>query len=800
MAQIDSRCRFGSDPRTRTSVFTDPEGLQDFKWGYLHAIYECRPVATSPHSDSIRIMGSYEQANALLRSLVDRCDEKFRLGTMGVSIYDTAWVALVSRTIDGKATWVFPESFDFIYNSQASDGSWPGDGSIVDSIINTLACLLTLKRHAQAGLDSGYVDLSERCDMAIAALKRDLQNWDVATTERIGFEMIVPSIFESLEQEGIEFDFPQRALLYKIYTQKLKKIDWEIIYKQHTSILHSLEAFVGQCDFDRLAHHTRDGNLFDSPASTAAYLANASKWDDRSEAYLRLVMENCKSYGYGAICNIWPTTIFEFAWSLSNLIESGFEQDKLDQTALESIGEILHSALTTGGGITGASMYGGPDADDTAKAITALRYIGKPFPLDALFPAFELPTHFQCFPFERNPSLSTNCDVLIALLAYPQPAEYSSQILKVATFIIQEYWTTEGVVRDKWHDSPWYPALLATQGLLRFLHFYEQGLFAEASPDFISAKLHPVLFTILLRILQSQHADGSWGVNPNSEETAYCVLALAQLASLPYTSLIRDQIDISIGSGRAYLQASGTATRALVDPASHIWVGKINYGIQHVRQGYVISALAAPVPTYAPETMGLGAPRLSETRIEYFREFYSRCRMFQGYPAWRMRAWLIEGYLFLPDLARILLDVFHGAEMKEDSYLEYIPFWWTAPNGMEETYASPQTIADMIIISMVIIQVSKFFDFAVQKYGTPALNSLRSIVESVFEKSSPGEKVPGYIFPEANNETVHNSVDETPRAHAELRSHLVTKREKFPVRFKLARSQSFDSRKGQPFP
>jgi hypothetical protein len=261
-------------------------------------------------------------------------------------------------------------------------------------------------------------------------------------------------------------------------------------------------------------------------------------------------------------------------------------------------------------------------------------------------------------------------------------------------------------------------------------------------------------------------------MNPNSEETAYCVLALAQLASLPYTSLIRDQIDISIGSGRAYLRASGTATRALIDPASHIWVGKINYGIEHVRQGYVISALAAPVPTYAPETMGSGAPCLIETRIEYFREFYSRCRMFQDYPAWRMRAWLIEGYLFLPDLTRILLDVFDGAEMKEDSYLEYITFSWTAPNGMEETYASPQTIRDMIVISTVILQVNKFFDLAVQKYGTSALNNLRSIVKSVFGKSSPGENVPGYILPEANDDSVHSSVDETSRAHAELRAHL----------------------------
>ena len=259
-------------------------------------------------------MSSYDQANALLKSLVERYDDGFGLGTMSASIYDTAWVALVSRTIDNKTKWVFPESFDFIYNSQAPDGSWPGDGSVVDSIINTLACLLTLKRHEQAGRDDTYIDLSERCEKAITALNRDLQKWDVASTERIAFEMIVPSIFESLEKDGIEFNFPQRSLLYKLYTHKLKKVNWEIIYKHHTTVLHSLEAFVGKCDFDRLAHHTRGGNLMASPSSTAAYLTHASKWDDESEAYLRHVIEKCKAYGYGAVCNVWPTTVFEFSW------------------------------------------------------------------------------------------------------------------------------------------------------------------------------------------------------------------------------------------------------------------------------------------------------------------------------------------------------------------------------------------------------------------------------------------------------------------------------------------------------
>ena len=65
--------------------------------------------------------------------------------------------------------------------------------------------------------------------------------------------------------------------------------------------------------------------------------------------------------------------------------------------------------------------------------------------------------------------------------------------------------------------------------------------------------------------------------------------------------------------------------------------------------------------------------------------------------------------------SQVRVDVFNRAEMKEDPYFEYLPFSWTAPNGVEETYANPQTIFDMIVISMVDFQMDEFFNIAVQK-------------------------------------------------------------------------------------
>ncbi|KAK7460601.1 hypothetical protein VKT23_009321 [Stygiomarasmius scandens] len=711
----------------------------------------------------------YDSANDLLKSLVSRYTDS-GLGTMSGSIYDTAWVSLVSRTIDGVANWVFPESFQFIYASQADDGSWNGDGSVVDAVMNGLVCLLSFKRHLRPSSDH-YLDLPQRIDKAIAYLNDVLQIWDVNSTERIAFEMIIPCILELLEKEGVNFDFPQRELLYKVYTHKLKKVDFEVVYSHHTTVLHSLEAFIGRIDFDRLAHHKRGGSFMASPSSTAAYLMSTSTWDNEAEQYLRHVVDQCKVYGHGSVCNVWPTTVFEFSWTVCNLFESGFEHGKLDKPSLERIGNILHSALTAEKGIIGFAPNVGPDADDTAKAITALQYIGTPFPLDRLLEAFELPAHFQCFQYERNPSLSANCNVLIALLQYPNSSKYTSQIVKAATFITEEYWTTEGIVRDKWHLSPWYVGLLAVQGLVRFIHLHGRGLYGDAvSEDLLTLKTPIALFQILLRIMQSQNEDGSWGTrNPNVEETAYCVLALAQLASLPYHALLRDQIDTSVAAGRRYIQAN-ISQSSYIEPDSYIWVGKVAYGIEHVCRGYVISALNAPVPTYSPESVSSGAPPIPVKRVEYFTNFYFQLPMFSHFTEskWRLRAWLIEGYLFLPALARARLDVFDRIDMKGDAYFEYLPFSWTGPNGMEETYASPQTVFDMIVISMVNFQADEFFDLIIQKYGAEGLKSVREVVKQIFNESSPGSPVVGYKPLSATN----GALDGHSSVYAEIHSRL----------------------------
>ena len=91
-----------------------------------------------------------------------------------------------------------------------------------------------------------------------------------------------------------------------------------------------------------------------------------------------------------------------------------------------------------------------PDVDDTAKTIAALRLLESPVSFDGLIKRFELESHFQCYPLERNPSFTANCNVLLAFLLAPEPSQYRAQIIKCIRFISDQWWNSDSLVSDKW--------------------------------------------------------------------------------------------------------------------------------------------------------------------------------------------------------------------------------------------------------------------------------------------------------------------------------------------------------------
>ncbi len=262
-----------------------------------------------------------KKANELLHWIVQRYDQYHGFGSMTCAIYDTAWVSMVSKRVEGELQWLFPEAFQYVLSSQDASGGWTSgtSGSEIDSILSSMAALLALRKHASApGLNDGAgEDLLIKIYRGAAFVQTKLQTWDVESTAHVGFELLVPTLLDDLEQEGLVFDFAGRKMLLEIKNKKMTRFQPEMLYSNMnvtTALVHSLEAFAGTIDFDKIAHRKVHGSMMGSPASTAAYLMYSSSWDDEAEGYLRNVISAGPGKGNGSVPSAFPSSLFETSW------------------------------------------------------------------------------------------------------------------------------------------------------------------------------------------------------------------------------------------------------------------------------------------------------------------------------------------------------------------------------------------------------------------------------------------------------------------------------------------------------
>lgn len=89
-----------------------------------------------------------------------------------------------------------------------------------------------------------------------------------------------------------------------------------------------------------------------------------------------------------------------------------------------------------------------PDSDDTARALMALMQLRKTVSVETLVKDYESEDHFLTYSGERNPSITSNCNVLACLCMMENPLPYATQIAKAAKFLCSEIYL--GNIRDKW--------------------------------------------------------------------------------------------------------------------------------------------------------------------------------------------------------------------------------------------------------------------------------------------------------------------------------------------------------------
>ncbi|KAI1438940.1 terpene synthase family protein [Xylaria sp. CBS 124048] len=677
-----------------------------------------------------------DDAKSLIRTALENYTEKYGLGAMSVAAYDTAWVAMVTKVIDGQKQWLFPECFEYVLATQSDEGGWTiGSGAQIDGILNTAGPLLALKRHQTESLQlrHGAADLGARIERATASLRGQLAAWDVSTAEHVGFEIIVPAMLELLEKEdpALVFEFDSKTLLMNINHAKMSRFRPEFLYgPRRFTALHSLESFIGKLDFDKVKHHRVCGSMLGSPSSTAAYIMHASEWDDESEQYLRHVIKYAAGRGSGGVPSAFPSTHFEITWMLSTLLRAGFTHDDLKGSDLTQMLDIMSHSFEVEKGCLGFAPFFEADVDDTAKTISSLNMLGRPVSPRSLIEGFEAETHFRTYAGERDPSPTANCNALLALLHQPDVSLYSTQIVKITKFLVDFWWKTDGKIVDKWNTCYLYPSVLMVEAFVDILNLIEQDKLPGVFDKDLQSRLAVALFQACLRPLLDQQENGSW--NQSIEETAYGVLILSEARRVCFFDDLRRPLDDAINRAVAFIQSIDDR------PLNYIWIEKVSYASRLLTDSYVLAALKAA--SSSPATGGTTGSSLWQdvptTRINKHIKLFSQADLFAGHPEWELRGSMIEAMLLKPLLLKHKLDVFRREGMDEDKYFDLIPFFWTSPNNRARTFASASFLFEVSRLSTLTYQIDEFVEAVATPLFQGRFSELREMIDALFSEES----------------------------------------------------------------
>ncbi|OJJ05787.1 hypothetical protein ASPVEDRAFT_137870 [Aspergillus versicolor CBS 583.65] len=675
-----------------------------------------------------------DDARSLIQRSLQNYDDRYGFGTMSCAAYDTAWVSMVSKPVDGQKQWLFPECFENLLTTQSNEGGWSiGMRAQIDGILNTAAPLLALKRHAAEPLQLSHDtnDLASRIEKATASLRSQLAAWDVSTTDHVGFEIIVPAMLDLLEQEdpSLVFDFEAKTLLMEIHNAKMARFRPEYLYGPHRlTALHSLESFIGKIDFDKVRHHKVQGSMLGSPSSTAAYLMYSSQWDGESEDYLRHVVKYAAGAGTGGIPSAFPSTHFEASWVLSTLLRAGFSPADLESAELSKMKEFLKRAFENENGTLRFAPYFSPDVDDTAKTITSLNLLGEPVTPQKMVEMFDHEGHFLTYPGERDPSLTANCNAMMALLRQPDVSVYARQVVKIAKFVCDYWWKADGRIKDKWNTCYLYPSLLVVEALTDLLESIENGQLPDTFDQDTQSRIAVTLFQACFRALLDQQDDGSW--NQSLEETAYGLLILTEARRLRFFDDLEAPLSDAIQRGVVFVSSIGDI------PASYIWTEKVSYASTLLTESYLLAALKTAM-SQPGSAVGSSLWNTPTARMKKHVELFHQAPLFKSLPKWELHGSMVEAALFHPLLRARKEQAFPRNDIEEDKYFDVIPLFWTSANNRVRTYASTWFLYEMTVIALLNFQVDEFMESAAGPAFQGRMQDLRQLIVKLLPDEEP---------------------------------------------------------------
>jgi hypothetical protein len=271
--------------------------------------------------------------------------------------------------------------------------------------------------------------------------------------------------------------------------------------------------------------------------------------------------------------------------------------------------------------------------------------------------------------------------------------------------------------------------MLIAKSFVLLLQKWAKGELDEewCAHSFIYQELPRTLLDILRKTMESQGNDGSW--EAKREVTAYAILTLEALLSLPWTEFLKPEGIACMFRGKAYLEQNRSRWRN----TEHIWIEKTVYGSPNLSQAYCLAAckIAVPIAIVSAKISDI-FPLETKQMIGNMLNFFSGVSPFLDAPKWKLQLSLAQSATYTSKLKLHRYDIFSPMERASDEkYRQYIPCTWIGCRDHLSTPISSRTLCDMMLLSMFNFQVDAFMETVARDCYSGRLQELKTLICSL---------------------------------------------------------------------
>ena len=312
--------------------------------------------------------------------------------------------------------------------------------------------------------------------------------------------------------------------------------------------------------------------------------------------------------------------------------------------------------------------------------------------------------------------------------------------------------------------------MLLSGAMIRLLELYDQGVL-KLPAALLQDQVPVVLTQIVNRTLLTQFSTGAWGANGSPEATAYGVLTLAALVTLPWLAPLRDQVAFAMQEGQKFLLSA----QGDWDKPQLLWIEKVTYGSRRLSEAYCLAATMPSMSPYAWSDRTINLIDVSGRFISRFSKLISSLRNFESEPLWRLKASAIEGHAFLPLLRSARTDILPRQKGAKNEYLDLIPCTWVLINNHKKLFLQANMLWDMMVLTVCNFRVDEYMETVVARFGNgTTLELVRAAIRTLCVSEKMNEvqsrKRPHEDSVRITNNTHQSSEENTTNETSDLAS------------------------------